>query len=422
MRMRRGLLVLAVLTTAAAVATGCATTDVAVPASSPDSRSSGVSSPASAPRPSSDLNLAISPIGQINLAGKRFDTPALSGPADPAGNGQAKCRRLTIAVAGDLTTRDGVDGAGVANGVQLAVDQHNAKNPQCPLIVVRVDSQGNTVTAADQAKRLARNGNVLAVIGPLSSAEVLVAGPTFDDAGVVMLSPSATAPTLTDKGWKTFFRGVNNDDVQGESVARYLVGTAGRKRVCVIADDTDGGAALARAVTQGLGEAAVESCSANVRRGDPANAARAAEVVKAGADAVFFAGAARDAGPFAKALREAAPTVLFAAGNEAIGPEFLGLASDAAAGAVLSCSCAADPDPFTAAFTPRFGAPPRYSLEAYDLATVVIRGIAAGNQNRARLRDFVAEYEGNGQSRHYRWAPTGELIGNTVWLYRAGPG
>ncbi|GAA3041572.1 branched-chain amino acid ABC transporter substrate-binding protein [Gordonia defluvii] len=427
MKTRQGGLAVATVVVAVALGiSGCASSHgPAVPSAA--SRAAGASGNPAAPAvptsvPPGETGLAITTVGQLTLAGQRFDPPAPASPANPAGDGKAACPRLTVAVVGDLSTRDGIDGTAIANGAQLAVDQHNAANPRCQLVVRRTDTKGNGVVAAEEARRLAARPDVVAVIGPLTSSDALAAGPTFHAAGLVNLSPSATAPTLTDKGWKTFFRGVNNDDVQGAAIARYLVGAGGRKKVCVIADNTDGGAGLARAVTQGLGGAAVQACSTGIQRGSHAYGPAVDAVVKAAADGVYFAGSARDGGAFAAALRQAAPTVVFAAGDEANNPDFLAFAGAGADGALLSCSCSPAPDAFSAAYATRFGGPPaRYSLEAYDLATVIIRGIAAGKQTRPHLRAYVADYSGDGLSRHYQWAPTGDLIGNTVWLSRVGP-
>ena len=104
--------------------------------------------------------------------------------------------------------------------------------------------------------------------------------------GPTAATASATNVTLSENGWKTFFRGINNDDVEGESLARHLTGTLMRKRVCVISDNGESAAGLARAVTQGLGSAAVESCSSITPTGTVDIPARVADITKAGADGV----------------------------------------------------------------------------------------------------------------------------------------
>ena len=62
-----------------------------------------------------------------------------------------------------------------------------------------------------------------------------------------MSPPPRRPPTSrsSEKGWKTFFRGLANDAVQGPSVANYMKNTLGYKKVCVVDDSTDYGLGLA---------------------------------------------------------------------------------------------------------------------------------------------------------------------------------
>ena len=172
--------------------------------------------------------------------------------------------------------------------------------------------------------------------------------------GLVSLSPSATAATLTDKGWKTFFRGINNDDVEGESLARHLTGTLMRKRVCVISDNGESAAGLARAVTQGLGSAAVESCSSITPTGTVDIPARVADITRRAPMACSspVRRVTPDRSP--AALKKSAPQVVFAAGDQANSADFVALAGDAAPPAVLSCLRSPDPKSFTTEFTEKF--------------------------------------------------------------------
>ena len=49
----------------------------------------------------------------------------------------------------------------------------------------------------------------------------------FNQAGLVAVTASATNVTLSEKGWRTFFRGLANDGVQGPAVANYMKNTLG---------------------------------------------------------------------------------------------------------------------------------------------------------------------------------------------------
>ena len=74
--------------------------------------------------------------------------------------------------------------------------------------------------------------------------------------GLLSLTASATNTALTTNGWTNFFRGLANDGVQGPAVAKYMVNTAGFKKVCVVQDDSDYGVGLAKSINTGLGSAA----------------------------------------------------------------------------------------------------------------------------------------------------------------------
>ena len=75
-------------------------------------------------------------------------------------------------------------------------------------------------------------GNVLGVIGTNCSAAAAEAAPLITSAGMVLISPSNTAPSLTSdlagnegaSHFPGYYRTAHNDLIQGESVAHFLFG------------------------------------------------------------------------------------------------------------------------------------------------------------------------------------------------------
>ena len=75
-------------------------------------------------------------------------------------------------------------------------------------------------------------GNVLGVIGTNCSAAAAEAAPLITSAGMVLISPSNTAPSLTsdlagnegESHFPGYYRTAHNDLIQGESVAHFLFG------------------------------------------------------------------------------------------------------------------------------------------------------------------------------------------------------
>ena len=74
---------------------------------------------------------------------------------------------------------------------------------------------------------------------------------------------------------------------------------------------------------------------------------------------------------------------------------------------------------FAEEYTKKFGqAPGTYSLESYDLATILLTGIGSGADTRPALLDFVRTYDGQGVARKYQWNPNGELNSDLIWIYK----
>ncbi|MBD0022947.1 ABC transporter substrate-binding protein [Gordonia pseudamarae] len=362
--------------------------------------------------------LMIAPLAQIDTSGNEVEAAAESDALSPAGDGKATCDPTTIAMAGALTGADAALGINIRNGAQLAVDEHNSANPDCTITLKTYDTEGDPQKATQVAPQIVNNKDVVGLIGPAFSGETKATGGIFSQAGLVSVTASATNPALTDNGWKTFFRGLANDDVQGPAVAKYLTGTAGKEKVCVVKDDTEYGAGLAKAVIASLGDASIKSCEGDVKKGERDFSAIISTITGAEPDAVFYAGYYSEAAPLAEQLKRADSSITFVSGDGANDPQFTALAGSSAKGALLTCPCGPAPDKFKEAYESKFKqAPGVYSVEAYDLATILMKGIAEGKTTRADLLAFVKDYQGSGLAREYSWTSTGELKSSLIWVY-----
>src|SRR6266436_303702 len=80
------------------------------------------------------------------------------------------------------------------------------------------------------------DSKVAGVVGHLNSGTSIPASPIYNQAGITVISGSATNPKLTEQGFKTQFRVVGRDDQQGPAIASYLATTKKPKLVAVIDD------------------------------------------------------------------------------------------------------------------------------------------------------------------------------------------
>jgi branched-chain amino acid transport system substrate-binding protein len=373
----------------------------------------------SAAETAAPTNLQI--VAQMPIDGDGNEVKLAAGavPVSPAGNGTATCPPLTIAMAGPLTGADAPFGGNVRDGAQLAVDQHNAANPGCQVQLKAFDTEGDPQKATAIAPQIVDDAAIVGLVGPTWSGETKATGSVFDQAGLVALTPAATNVALSEQGWKTFFRGLSSDGVQGPSLANYLKNVAGVKKACVIDDSTDAGVGQADAVRQTLGPITDTACSISVKKGDKDFSAAVTQVKNQSPDVVVYASYYTEAALLLQQLRDAGYTGLFSGPDGLKDPQFVKAAGQAAEGAILSCPCGPAPASFSDEYTKKFGqAPGTYSVEAYDLATILLTGIDSGAVTRDALLEFVRGYAGQGLAREYQWTDTGELTSNMIWIYK----
>jgi branched-chain amino acid transport system substrate-binding protein len=352
--------------------------------------------------------------------------PAAGAPSQPtnavlpAGNGQGRCAPGTsIGYAGTIAGQNAALGIAIVNAAQLAVDQHNAANPNCQVTLVRADTGGTPDTAVGPTTALINNPAVLGIVGLPFSGESRAVGPALNAAGIVNITPSATNPALTQNGWTNFFRGLGNDAVQGPAVARYMQQRLNAQNVCVIKDDSDYGIGLATQVTQVLGPAA--GCQIDVKTNQREFSAIIGQVQQANPQAIFYSGYYQEAAPLIQQLRDAGVQTTFIGPDGVKDEQYVVNAAGSADGTLLSCPCVPQEGftDFTNAYRAAFGVPPQtYSAESYDATTILLRGLDQGIADRAGLLNHVRNYQGQGLTKFFQWSPTGELTNTPVWMYR----
>jgi len=139
--------------------------------------------------------------------------------------------------------------------------------------------------AVDQGER------VLGVIGHLNSGQTLAAMEVYKDLPLVIITPTASEVSLTQKGYDNFFRVNANDTTQARVDARFLVEKLGAKRVAVIYNDDPYGQGLGQlmaAELQALGAEVVLSLQVAVEQSTFPN--EIPQIVAANPDAVFYGG------------------------------------------------------------------------------------------------------------------------------------
>jgi branched-chain amino acid transport system substrate-binding protein len=88
------------------------------------------------------------------------------------------------------------------------------------------------------ATKIASDQSIVGVIGHNCSSSCTPAAPIYNDAGMIMISPSCTAPALTapETHIPSFLRTCHNDQIQGRVMAEYVYNELGLRTAATIHD------------------------------------------------------------------------------------------------------------------------------------------------------------------------------------------
>ena len=147
----------------------------------------------------------------------------------------------------------------VLRGVRLAIEQYGPIHGREVSLGEPIDAGCTDTGGLAAAQSVAAEPQVLGVIGTTCSVAAIAAMPILSEAGLAMVSPGNTAPSLTSdlKGnrganWRPgYYRVPNNDLYEALAVAQFAYNQLNLRSIAVIHDDDP--------YTTGLGEAFVAS-------------------------------------------------------------------------------------------------------------------------------------------------------------------
>jgi branched-chain amino acid transport system substrate-binding protein len=109
------------------------------------------------------------------------------------------------------------------HGVEIAIDQRGGELMGHP--IEREDQDDGCAAEGGQAggQALASNDQIVAVIGTSCSSAAVPASEILSEQGIILISPSNTAPDLTDPAThqEFYLRTAHNDLIQGQAMAQF---------------------------------------------------------------------------------------------------------------------------------------------------------------------------------------------------------
>ncbi|MFE6027248.1 bifunctional serine/threonine-protein kinase/ABC transporter substrate-binding protein [Streptomyces niveus] len=343
--------------------------------------------------------------------------------ASPAAS--PRVRRWVLGVQADLTGPQRAVGRGQERGIRLAVEQFNSREDKpFTLTLKAVDDRGEATRAAEVARTLAADRDLLAVIGSTGDATTGASLGGYDERLIPQLTASSAQSPYGTSDPRHFLQAVPSY-THLPATAAFSLHSQGARRVGVLVDRAGGTAAwqLGNTMFQNLGVLKIA--------GEPRVAPRLAEdltpvvadMVANKPDAVVFMGTPARAAAVARALAATDFDGLRVLGHPSADQEFLSAAGATAEGwqifAPYIDPSASPVRAFTGAYRKRYGsAPPYWAAEAYDVARMVISRLteAGGRPSPEELFDLLVKdtYKGVVRSytfdKKYRWLESYEVF------------
>ncbi len=118
--------------------------------------------------------------------------------------------------------------------VEMAVNQLNAAGGilKEKLVLIRLDNRSSPLGSIRAAQSAVKKG-IIAVIGPIRSSNAIAAAPVFQNARIIMITPTSTSPDVTKTG-SYIFRTCYTDKTQGLVMADFACDDLKLKKAVVL--------------------------------------------------------------------------------------------------------------------------------------------------------------------------------------------
>ena len=201
-----------------------------------------------------------------------------------------------------LASFQALSGAMASNGqenlwtIELALDDRGGELLGHPIVLQAEDSLCSKEGGATAASKAVADPEIVGILGPTCSGAAASAMKALAEAGLVMISGSSTAPSLTSVGgepgsdWQPgFFRTAQNDALSGRVAATFAFQQLGATRAATINDGDPYTQGLTDTFEQAFTELGGEiALAAGINKGDSNMEPVLTAVARSGAELLYF--------------------------------------------------------------------------------------------------------------------------------------
>lgn len=303
---------------------------------------------------------------------------------------QAARADYAIGFIAPLTGPSAIFGEQLRHGAEQAVTDINAAggvNGE-KLALLTADDACDPKQAVAATNKLISQG-VKFIVGHLCSGSAIPSSKIDMDEGVLMISPGASNPKLTDEAKDMIFRTYGRDDREGAFVGNYLAQHFAGKKIAIANDNSAYGLGLAQEVKKALNAAGVkEVMFDNYTPKERDYGPLVSKLKQAGADVLVIGGYHTETGLIARQIKEQKAEIQIVGGNALMTDELWKIAGPAAEGLLMSYTSdprkSPDAREAIAALRKSGFEPEGFTLNSYAAVQAVAEAIRRGGKDAAK--------------------------------------
>lgn len=293
--------------------------------------------------------------------------------------------QIKLGVGGPITGPNAAFGAQLKNGAEQAVEDINAAGGVLgQKITISVgDDVSDPKQGVSVANKFVGDG-VKWVLGHFNSGVTMPASEVYAENGILMISPSATNPKITERGLWNTFRTCGRDDQQGGVAAAYLLKNFKDKKIAVVHDKTTYGQGLADETKKGLNAGGLkEVLYEGVNAGEKDFSALVSKIKAAGADYLYWGGLHTEGGLIVRQMRDQGLKTVLVSGDGITTDEFATIGGPGVEGTLMTFPPDPQKRPEAAAVVKKFESknfkPEAYTLYSYAAVQIMAEGAKRAN-------------------------------------------
>jgi branched-chain amino acid transport system substrate-binding protein len=289
----------------------------------------------------------------------------------------AASAQIKMGVTGPITGPSAAFGAQLVNGAQQAVEDINKAGGILgqKIELEQGDDVGDPKQGVSVANKFVGDG-VKFVIGPFNSGVTIPASDVYKENGILMITPSATNPKVTDRKLWDVFRTCGRDDQQGMVWAEYARDHLKGKKIAIVHDKTTYGKGLADVARDEMHKFGIhEVLYEGVNTGEKDYSAIVSKIKESGADYLMWGGLQTEGGLIIRQMRDQGLKTVMISGDGIATDEFAQIGGPGVEGTLMTFGPEARKNPeakdIVAEFTAKGFDPEAYTLYSYAAVQII---------------------------------------------------